>query len=135
MEDYIDMKNTKKLQESGRRFSTVFANDPFVMAAWAFENLYQNQNYEAFIMPEIFDEDGDAVFGRTIFRDDGGIPRIEISAEVPLKHAIEIFAHELAHIATPGDSNHGDRWEKAFEQIYQEYIRIGKEVFEDADIV
>lgn len=120
------------LTGSGGRFSPVFRNDPFVMAAQAFENLYPKRDYEAFIMPELFDEEGNAVFGATTFPDDGGKLQIEISAELPLKHAIEIFVHELAHVATPEDRNHGAAWEEAFEQIYREYTRIGEEMFGNA---
>lgn len=56
---------------------------------------------------------------------------IAVSAELTIKDAIEIFAHELAHVASGEDAGHGEKWEQEFEKIFQEYHRIGREIFHD----
>lgn len=51
-----------------------------------------------------------------------------------VNNAVEIFAHELAHVAVGVDHEHDDAWEDAFEAIFQEYNRIGHALFaEQAD--
>ena len=63
------------------------------------------------------------MYGFTQFND-GEIPLIAISAELTIKDAIEIFAHELAHIAAGIESDHDEKWEQEFENIFQEYNEI-----------
>ena len=43
--------------------------------------------------------------------------------------AVEIFAHELAHVAVGVGHAHDAVWEKAFDDIREEYNRIGFELF------
>jgi len=42
---------------------------------------------------------------------------------------VEIFAHELAHVATPEDREHGEAWKAAFDRIFEEYNRIAQDLF------
>lgn len=42
---------------------------------------------------------------------------------------VEIFAHELAHVATPEDREHGGAWKAAFDRIFEEYNRIAQDLF------
>jgi hypothetical protein len=49
-----------------------------------------------------------------------------------VNNAVEILAHELAHVVAgfeEGKDDHGPAWETAFESIKQEYGRIGDALF------
>lgn len=106
-----------------------FKNDPFCILDKAFKKLYDKE-YEAQIAPILHDEEGKEIFGQTIL--DEVMPVIEISANIPYQDMIEIFAHELAHVAVGETAEpHGIEWEHAFENIFQEYERIGKRFYED----
>lgn len=106
----------------------IFVNDPFEILNKAFSNLYPEKQYKACFMTELEDEEGNTVYGFTQF-DDGEIPVIAISAELTIKDATEIFAHELAHVAAGEGEGHGEKWEMEFEKMFKEYHRIGKEMF------
>lgn len=106
----------------------IFCNSPFGMIDKAFKILYPEKNYKACIEPEIKDDEGRKVYGVTIFYEDE-TPVIAISAELAIKDAAEVFAHELAHVAAGEGVGHGEKWEQAFENISKEYQRIGKAMF------
>ena len=108
------------------RFLSPFRNDPFALVARAFKNLYPERVYLAQIAPDVVDEAGNAACGSTTFPDDGSPPIVEVSGEIPIAGGIEIFAHELAHVATPEDQDHGEAWQTAFDRIFEEYNRIGE---------
>lgn len=108
------------------RLVSPFGNDPFALVAQAFKNLYPERVYLAQIAPEVVDDDGNTVCGATAFPDDGSPPLVEVSGEIPIAGGIEIFAHELAHVAAPEDGNHGEAWQAAFDRIFEEYNRIGE---------
>lgn len=108
------------------RLLSPFGNDPFALVAQAFKNLYPERVYLAQIAPEVVDDDGNAVCGATTFPDDGSPSLVEVSGEIPIAGGVEIFAHELAHVAAPEDSNHGEAWQTAFDRIFEEYNRIGE---------
>ena len=40
-----------------------------------------------------------------------------------------VMAHELAHVATPEDREHGEAWKAAFDRIFEEYNRIAQDLF------
>lgn len=106
----------------------IFENDPFELLNKAFRNLYPEKEYKACFLQDIRDSHGEIAHGFTQF-DDSGIPKIAISAELTIIDAVEIFAHELAHVADGGKSVHGEKWEQEFEKLYQEYNRLGNEMF------
>ena len=60
----------------------------------------------------------------TIFPDDGSTPIVCISAEAPISAAPELLAHELAHVATPEDTEHGESWSAASEAIFKKYNEL-----------
>lgn len=69
------------------------------------------------------DDEGGVVYGITTFpADENEVPLVEISAELTVQDAVEILAHELAHVAAGIDAGHGEAWEKAFHRIHQEYL-------------
>lgn len=111
------------------RLSSPFDNDPYALLALAFKNLYPDRDYIAYIATEVVDEEENVVFGVTTFPETGAPPVVEISANNSIANGVEIFAHELAHVATPEDKTHGEAWGTAFNRIFEEYNRIAQELF------
>ena len=98
-------------------------NDPFVMVAQAFENVYPDKKYMAWVYPEFEKEFGEG-YGVTNFYEDDSTPDIYLNADAPYYVLIEIFAHELAHVAVGVGEEHGEQWESAFDAIFQEFNRL-----------
>ena len=46
-----------------------------------------------------------------------------------INNAVEIFAHELAHAGVGVEQEHNERWRKAFDDLFDEYNKIGDEMF------
>lgn len=106
---------------------TAYMNDPSAIVARAFAELYPGIDYHAQFVPDLCDESGNRAFGLTIFPDDGSTPIVCISAEAPISAAPELLAHELAHVATPEDKDHGEAWkaaEKAIGDKYDELLNV-----------
>ncbi len=97
--------------------------DPFGLIVEIFNDLYPDTPCEIIFSEGLHKGDGDP-WGCTTFPDDGSDPQVVIDVETPLRHAVEILAHELAHVAVGGecDEEHGEDWEKAFSAIHQEYV-------------
>lgn len=102
----------------------VFKNDPFEIVVNAFNELYPGKKYECYWDENLLDEDGEEIFGFTLFPDDGSTPVIFIDAILPVRNAVEILGHELAHLTTPNDTEHGEEWENAFDNIKEKYEEI-----------
>ena len=98
-------------------------NDPSSLVALAFGVIYPDKEYEAILVDKITAEDGTEMVGCTTFPKDGTLPLIEVAGHIPAAAVPEILAHELAHIATPGDE-HGPEWKRAFERIYSKYNEL-----------
>ena len=108
-----------------------FINDMFSIIFKAFKNLYPDKKCECQWEPEkMTDENGNDVLGLTTFADDGRV-FVDISASLKVVDAVEILAHELAHVAVGSDVEHGKEWEDAFDSIHKEYDRIGNDMFCD----
>ena len=112
-------------------FQSPFANDPFALIAKAFKNLYPDKEYTAYWEPEIYaDEPSEKKpYGLTNFGEDGSVV-VFVDPKMRVVDAVEILAHELAHVAVGIDHEHDEEWESAFEAIFQEYNRIGTEMFD-----
>lgn len=108
--------------------SMIFINSPFEILDEAFRSLYPDKKYRACIEEEVKDDEGNEAFGFTQFIK-GETPVIAISAELSIRNATEIFAHELAHVAAGEGAGHGEEWEMEFQRIFDEYNRIGRERF------
>lgn len=115
-----------------------FENDPFAVMYAGFEKLYPGKKphcvWVSWISGE--KEEGDT-YGVTDFEDDGTV-WVAIVTSLPVKDALEIFAHELAHVSAGHEAEHGPEWEKAFDAIETEYNRLCREMFgepgeEDSD--
>lgn len=103
-----------------------FTNDPFSLVGEAFKNLYPDKQYIAYWNPSA-EEFENHDYGYTDFPLDGSTPTICINTMLPVENAVEIFAHELAHVATGEKTTHGahgEEWEKAFEDIFNEYNKL-----------
>lgn len=112
---------------------TPFENDIFSLIWQAFKNLYPGKDCTCFWDPLIEnDESGAECFGVTQFGDDGYI-QVCVKPTLPVCDCAEIFAHELAHVAVGDEHGHDSEWEKAFDDIFREYNRIGDELFNRHD--
>lgn len=115
-----------------------FANDMFALVWKAFQRLYPNKECVCYWADEIEpDEDGKPVYGATTFCEDGEV-QITIDAKLTVQDAVEVFSHELAHVAVGiiGDGSdkkqatyHGEEWEKAYDAIFKQYDLICNELF------
>ena len=113
-----------------KRMESPFLNDPFSLVWQAFHNLYPDKECEIYYD----DHDDEEVsstseneYGCTLFPEDGSTPVINIFANYPVKILVEILAHELAHVAVGSSHEHDETWNDAFEDIFQEYNRLGIE--------
>jgi hypothetical protein len=95
----------------------------------AFKLLFPGIKYTAFFEPNIRNEEnGEKACGLTDFAEDGEIT-IFIDTDLSINNAVEIFAHELAHAGVGSVHDHDEVWEKAFDDLFKEYNRIGEEMF------
>ena len=104
-----------------------FENDMFSLVYQAFRYLYPDTECQCQWLPEIKQEDGSPAYGVTTFSDDGHV-FVEVSASLSVGDAVEVFAHELAHVAVGEAGGHGEEWDKAFNAIFREYARLGEEL-------
>ena len=111
-----------------------FVNDVFGMVWKAFKNLYPDKDCKCFWSPDIRDtQDGEKCLGLTDFNEESGEVTVFIKPTIPVVDALEIFAHELAHVAVGVKHDHDAEWEKAFDNIFNEYNRLGDEMFPCGD--
>lgn len=107
----------------------IIKNSPFEMLDIAFKRLFPNVKYTAYFEPNIRDdENGEEVCGLTDFADGGEIT-IFIDTDLSINNAVEIFAHELAHAGVGVEHGHDEKWQKAFDDLFDEYNKIGDELF------
>lgn len=125
----VHFKSTADVVPKSEVERWIFENSPFEMLDIAFKRLFPNVKYTAFFEPNIRDgENGEKVCGLTDFDDDGKIT-IFIDTDLSINDATEIFAHELAHAGVGVQHEHDEVWEKAFDDLFNEYNRIGEEMF------
>lgn len=115
------------------RFGWSIQNSPFQILALAFKKLFPDIEYEAFFESNIRrDAKRRKVLGLTDFGDDGKIT-IFVSSKLSIENATEIFAQELAHAGVGIEHDHDDEWEKAFQDLIDEYNKIGGAMFSKGD--
>lgn len=111
------------------RLIAPFQNDMFAMVWGAFKKLYPDKECEIYWEPQIRDEeDGKPVYGLTDFADDGSVA-VFVKPSLEVADAVEILAHELAHVAVGIEHDHDEVWQEAFDKIFEEYNRIGDRMF------
>ena len=112
-----------------------FKNDPFAIVYKAFKNLYPEKDCEIQWEAEIKDENGVPAFGVTRFGFENGKPAVLVCVDPGLQvwDAIEVLAHELAHVAIfPDFADHCKEWEETIDDIFEEYNRVSAELFPNA---
>lgn len=62
--------------------------------------------------------------GETLFPDDGSVPIVRVSSQIPFEAMIEVLAHELAHVAVGVGNGHNSIWKRAFDDIHSCYEEI-----------
>lgn len=62
-------------------------------------------------------------YGATTFPVEG-IPLIDLNPELPICYAVEILAHELAHVIAGQEAGHGGEWEMVFDEINKRYNEL-----------
>lgn len=72
--------------------------------------------------------DGKPVCGLVDFADDGSVA-VFVKPSLEVSDAVEILAHELAHVAVGVEHDHDEVWQEAFDKIFEEYNRIGDQMF------
>ena len=113
------------------RLIAPFQNDMFAMVWGAFKKLYPDKDCEIYWEPQIRDEeDGKPVYGLTDFADDGSVA-VFVKPSLEVADAVEILAHELAHVAVGVEHDHDEVWQEAFDKIFEEYNHIGSQMFPD----
>lgn len=68
-------------------------------------------------------------FGETCFCDNGDII-VSVGTKLKIEDALEILAHELAHVIVGQFHNHDEKWENVFEQIRKNYEEISMKELE-----
>ncbi len=115
------------------RLIAPFQNDMFAMVWGAFKKLYPDKECEIYWEPQIRDEeDGKPVYGLTDFADDGSVA-VFVKPSLEVADAVEILAHELAHVAVGIEHDHDEVWQEAFDKIFEEYNRIGNQMFPNGE--
>ena len=115
------------------RLIAPFQNDMFAMVWGAFKKLYPDKDCEIYWEPQIRDEeDGKPVYGLTDFADDGSVA-VFVEPSLEVADAVEVLAHELAHVAVGVEHDHDEVWQEAFDKIFEEYNRIGNQMFPDGE--
>lgn len=105
-----------------------FVNDPYAMVWEAFKRLYPDKECQVWWDMHQNDEH-DEEYGFTHFPNDGSTPSVFVYAEHPVNIQVETLAHELAHVAVGPEHEHDDTWRAAFDAIFEEYNRMGDEMF------
>lgn len=100
-----------------------FLFDPFRCVMAAVQELYPGLEADIQWVEDLHEEDNDP-YGRTMIPVNDLVPRVEIDVRTPVYGAVEVLAHELAHVATPDDMEHGAKWQAAFDAINQRYHEI-----------
>lgn len=98
-----------------------------------FSKGYPDKECEIYWEPQIRDEeDGKPVHGLTDFADDGSVA-VFVKPSLEVADAVEILAHELAHVAVGIEHDHDEVWQEAFDKIFEEYNRIGNQMFPNGE--
>lgn len=110
-----------------------FINDPFTVIWTAFKNLYPDKECTVCWGGNLCDEENNPVFGTTDFNETTGeVTVIVDAAKLKVIDAMEVFAHELAHVAVGVGYDHDEVWENAFDRILAEHDRLVNIMFPDS---
>lgn len=111
-----------------------FENDPFSLVMMAYDKLFPGKPYWAYYDQHTDDgecEHGEE-YGYTHFVPNR-VPEVHIFTEHSINTQVETFAHELAHVAAGVEHEHDEVWSDCFNKLFEEYNRLGQELFGDDD--
>lgn len=96
-------------------------NDPFNrLIKLAQKSLSESDNVRIQFDPEL-SIDGGPPFGTTIQEQGTCNYIINVAATLPVIAAVEILAHELAHVLAGLDNEHNEIWEAIFSELQAEF--------------
>lgn len=67
---------------------------------------------------------GKDLCGFCVWDADGKTPLIVVNQNIPCFAAVEIIAHEVAHLVAGPEAEHGKEWEKVFKKIRKHYGKL-----------
>lgn len=97
----------------------------------AFEDLYPDILKKEVVV-QFHPKLPDGIYGEAVFDDYNKPMIINIDYNINTENATEILAHELAHIVYP-DDDHGEKWEEAFNKIFERAVEIQQEIYAEDD--
>lgn len=105
-----------------------FIIDPFAWVYEAYRAVFADAPQCIVLWDEVVDEAGEEMYGSTTFPDnDNEMIVVRVNPNIPVYGAVEVLAHELAHIAVGASGGHGEQWVKAFDRIQQQYVKMSEE--------
>lgn len=121
-----ELTDAKADIEHLRKRYSPFENDPFVVVAQAFAKLWPNAPFPRVQIVEGLHNTDDAKWAETLVLNDDGEILISIDVKAPMHGAVELLAHELAHVACEylglrSEDDHGPHWEECFAAIYEKF--------------
>lgn len=121
-----ELTDAKAVIEHLRQRYSPFENDPFVVVAQAFAELWPNAPFPHIQIVEGLHSTDDAKWAETlVLSDDDGI-LVSIDVKAPVFAAVELLAHELAHVACEhlglrSEDDHGPHWEECFAALHEKF--------------
>lgn len=107
----------------------IIKNSPYEILNMAFKRIFPEIKYTAYFEPKLRDKENEKrICGMTVFGSDGEIT-IFVDTDLTINDSVEIFAHELAHAGSGEVHTHDEKWQKAFDALFNEYNKIGEEMF------
>ena len=97
----------------------ILYRDPIALVTQAAMQAFPDLRCDMDFM-QVIDCDPEAL-GVTIWPDDGGVPQVFIRLDLTIEQAVEIIAHELAHVAAGQEAGHDEAWLAAFDAIGKQW--------------
>lgn len=105
-----------------------WVNTPFDDVIQATKNIYGEIYCEIEFDSTLKEVEG--VYGLTTWLPNGRVI-VSLDAKTEIETQIETLGHELAHVVAGADEEHGPKWEKIFNDIFEEYNRYCKDKYLD----
>jgi len=93
--------------------------DPFMTLIDIFEKHHPGVSAEVKIVLGLKVQAG--AYGAIFFPNNGTRPIISIDADASIAGAVEVLAHEFAHLVVGEQAGHGKSWGKVFDQIWEDF--------------
>lgn len=114
--------------------TAVMKTTPLLLLVDVFNDLCPQHDCQIVWVEGLVQSQADGPWGETCFPEDGSMPIISIDIDLPMRHATEILAHEMAHVAAGFDADHGPAWEAAFDALHAEYnLRMSEIIIENQE--